>query len=73
MEISLATVVVDDSSPPGAWKRELERHSWGYGQVKKLDVEEALWNIRKSGLWAEANALALEITGLRAEIDRMTK
>ena len=63
----------DNESPPGAWDNELRAAPWGYGQRKKLNVEEALWNVRKSGLTFEANILAAEIAGLRAEIERMTK
>ncbi len=64
---------IDDESPPGAWANELRAAPWGYGQRKKPSVDEALWNIRKSGLTVEATVLAAEIAGLRAEIERMTK
>lgn len=66
-------MATDNESPPGAWDNELKAAPWGYGQRKKPDVEEALWNIRKAGLLVEANVLAAEIAGLQAEIVRITK
>lgn len=66
-------MVTDDESPPGAWKNEMERMPWGFGQRKKPDVEECLWIMRKHGLTVEANILAAEIAGLQAEIERVTR
>lgn len=65
--------IVDDESPPGAWANEMKAAPWAYGQQKKVNVEQALWNIRKAGFLAEANTLATEISGLQAELERMTK
>ena len=66
-------MAVDNDSPPGAWANELRAAPWGYGQYKRPTVEEALWNVRKSGLSHEANVLAAEIAGLRAEIEKTIK
>lgn len=63
--------VVDDESPPGAWKDEMKAAPWGYGQSQLQKVEHAINNVRKAGLWDEAHILALEIRTLRMEIENM--
>ena len=60
---------VDDQSPPGAWRDEMERMPWRYSQQVK--VEEALASLRKAGFQLEANLLALEITTLKNEIEAL--
>lgn len=62
--------VIDDESPPGAWKEEMKAAPWGYGQSQLKKVEEALNNVRKAGLWDEARILALEIKTLQMELER---
>lgn len=59
--------VVDNESPPGSWKDEMDRMPWRFSQQVK--VEEALKTIRQSGLWNEATVLALEIKTLRDELE----
>ena len=60
---------VDDQSPPGAWRDEMERMPWRYSQQVK--VEEALASLRKAGFQLEANLLALEITTLKNEVEAL--
>ena len=60
---------IDDASPPGSWKLEMERMPWKYSQQTKL--EEALALIRKSGLHSEANILSQEISVLKAEMKHL--
>ncbi len=60
---------VDDQSPPGAWRDEMERMPWRYSQQTK--VSEALASIRQAGLALEANVLALEITTLKNELEAL--
>lgn len=59
-------VTIDNKSPPGSWKAEMERMPWRYSQQTKVD--EALAAIRKSGMALEANLLAQEINVLKAEL-----
>ena len=59
---------IDNESEPGAWKRELEQHPWGYGQSQTVKLEAALSNIRTVGLWREADAVELEIKTLQSEL-----
>lgn len=63
--------IVDDESPPGAWKEEMKAAPWGYGQSQAKNVETALNNVRKAGLWDEARILSLEIRTLRMEIENL--
>jgi hypothetical protein len=63
--------VVDDESPPGAWKDEMKAAPWGYGQSQAKNVEQALNNVRKAGLWEEARVLSLEIKTLQMEIENL--
>ena len=57
---------VDNESPPGSWKAEMERMPWRYSQQTK--VNEALASIRQAGFALEANVLAQEINVLKAEL-----
>ena len=60
-------MTIDNVSPAGAWKSEMERMPWKYSQQVK--VEQALASIRSAGLQLEANILALEITTLKSELE----
>lgn len=60
-------MTIDNVSPPGAWKSEMERMPWKYSQQAK--VEQALASIRSAGLQLEANVLAMEITTLKSELE----
>jgi len=60
---------VDNESPPGAWKAEMERMPWRHSQQVK--VEEALASMRKAGLKLEASVLAQEISVLKAELEAL--
>jgi len=62
-------MTIDDKSPPGSWKTEMERMPWRYSQQTKID--EALASIRKSGMALEANLLAQEINVLKAELEHL--
>lgn len=61
--------VVDNESPPGSWANEMKAAPWGYGQSQAKNVETALNNVRKAGLWEEAKILALEIKTLQMEVE----
>lgn len=60
-------MAIDNDSPPGSWKQEMERMPWKFSQ--HIKVEDALKTIRQSGLWNEATVLALEIKTLRDELE----
>ena len=60
-------MTVDNVSPPGAWKSEMERMPWKFSQQAK--VEQALASIRGAGFQLEANILAMEITTLKSELE----
>jgi len=62
-------MIIDNKSPPGSWKTEMERMPWRYSQQTKID--EALASIRKSGMALEANLLAQEINVLKAELEHL--
>ena len=64
-------MTIDDKSPPGAWGNEMKAAPWAYGQSQAKNVEQALNNVRKAGLWDEARILSLEIRTLQAEIENM--
>lgn len=66
-------MTVDNESEAGSWKRELEKHPWGYGQKPNDAVKESLAEIRHRGLWRQADILQTEIEGLRAEIEKAIK
>ena len=59
--------MIDNESPPGAWKTELERAPWAYGQIKPPTVKEVLWTLRKLGLSVEADIIAAELAKSTAE------
>ena len=58
--------MIDNESPPGAWKTEMERMPWKYSQQAK--VEQALAAVRQAGLVVEATVLALEIKTIKDEL-----
>lgn len=62
-------MTIDNVSPPGAWKSEMERMPWKFSQQAK--VEQALASIRSAGLQLEANVLALEISTLKSELESL--
>lgn len=64
-------MAVDDISPPGAWKDELDRMPWRYSQQVRID--NALAALRQSGFQTEAFLLAQEINVLKAEIEHLRK
>jgi len=67
----MSTIDVDNESPSGSWKEEMDRMPWRYGDSKIQDINSCLAQIRFRGLWAEANFLAQEMTALRAEISNL--
>jgi len=62
-------VTVDDMSPPGAWKDEMNAAPWGYGQSQQKLLERSLENIRRAGLFNEATVILLEINTLKTELE----
>jgi len=66
-------MIIDDISPPGAWKDELKAAPWGYGQPVDHKVRDALAEICQRGMWVQADILRLRIVQLEAEIERMVK
>jgi len=64
-------MIVDNLSPPGAWKDELKAAPWGYGQSQQKRVERSLQNIRRAGLFDEATVLSLELSTLKTELDHL--
>jgi len=64
-------MAVDDISPPGAWKDELDRMPWRYSQQVRID--NALAALRQSGFQTEASLLAQEMNVLKAEIEHLRK
>ena len=62
-------MAVDNESPPGSWKDEMERMPWKYSQNQKVDW--ALAELRIRGLWTEATVLANEINVLKAELESL--
>jgi hypothetical protein len=63
------TVTIDNLSPPGSWKDEMNAAPWGYGQSQQTLVERSLENIRRAGLSNEATVLSLELLTLRNELE----
>jgi hypothetical protein len=59
--------VIDNDSPAGAWKAELERAPWAYGQRKTPTLQEVLWTLRKCGFSVEADIIAAEVAKSKAE------
>ena len=64
---------VDNESEPGAWKREMEKAPWAYGQNQTVKIEAAISNIRTVGLWREADAVQQEIKTLQVELEYIRK
>ena len=62
-------MAVDNESPPGSWKDEMERMPWKYSQNQKVDW--ALAELRIRGMWTEATVLANEINVLKAELEAL--
>jgi hypothetical protein len=62
-------MTTDNISPPGAWKKEMKAAPWGYGQTQQKQIEQALINIRRAGLFDEATVLSLELLTLRNELE----
>ena len=58
---------IDNESPPGSWRDEIERMPWKYSQNEKVDW--ALAAMRMRGMWTEASILAQEINVLKAELE----
>ena len=65
------SVTYDNKSPPGAWKDEMKAAPWGYGQTQQKQVDQALNNIRRAGLFDEATVITLEIVTLRNELETL--
>ena len=63
------SVTYDDKSPPGSWKNEMSAAPWGYGQTQQQQIERALENIRRAGLFAEATVISLELNTLKTEVE----
>lgn len=61
--------MIDNQSPPGAWKNEMKAAPWGYGQSQDKKVQFALAEIRSHGMWNEAAVLEQEIVTLKAELE----
>ena len=59
---------IDNESEAGAWKREMEKAPWAYGQNQTVKIEAAISNIRTVGLWREADAVQQEIKTLQSEL-----
>jgi hypothetical protein len=64
--------VIDNESPPGAWKAELERAPWAFGQRKPPTVQEVLWTLRKCGFSVEADIIAAELAKSTVETAKST-
>ena len=65
--------MIDNDSPPGAWKAELQRAPWGYGQSQAQKVQFALAEIRQRGMWEIAEVLEREIKTLQAEVAHLNR
>lgn len=63
----------DDQSPPGAWKNEMEKAPWAFGQAQNVKLENALANVRMRGLWSEASIVAQEIKTLKDEVESLRR
>jgi len=62
-------MTTDNISPPGAWKEEMKAAPWGYGQTQQKQIEQALINIRRAGLFDEATVISLELLTLKNEVE----
>ena len=65
--------MIDNQSEAGSWKREMERHPWGYGQTQGMKLETAFANLRGRGMYKEAMVIEQEIKTLQAEISYVRK
>lgn len=65
------SITYDDKSPPGAWKDEMKAAPWGYGQTQQKQVDQALNNIRRAGLFDEATVITLELNTLKSELEAL--
>jgi len=54
-------MIIDNESEPGAWKREMEKAPWAYGQKREPDLLEILTRMRAHGLDVEADIIAREL------------
>ena len=54
-------MIIDNESEPGAWKREMEKAPWAYGQKREPDMLEILTRMRAHGLDVEADIIAREL------------
>jgi hypothetical protein len=66
-------MVKDDVSPPGAWKEEMERAPWAFGQRQGDRVANAFVAMRRAGLADDAMVLEMEIKTLRAELEYLRR
>lgn len=64
---------IDNESPPGSWKNEMDRAPWAFGQKRKIAYTDAIALIRLRGMGEEADAVASEIYRLNDEIGRLRK
>ena len=64
-------MTVDNISPPGAWRTELDRR--GFKSDQDMRIDDAMATIRMRGLWTEAAILTAEIAALKAEIYRLKR
>jgi hypothetical protein len=64
-------MTVDNISPPGAWRTELDRR--GFKSDQDMRIDDAMATIRMRGLWTEAAILTAEIAALKAEIFRLER
>lgn len=53
-------VEVDTASPPGAWRDEMARAPWAFGQSRYLTIKDVLYKMRREGMWAEAQFIERE-------------
>lgn len=54
-------MIIDNESEPGAWKREMEKAPWAYGQKREPEMLEILTRMRAHGLDVEADIIAREL------------
>lgn len=66
-------MAIDNASPPGSWKEEMDRAPWAFGQKRKIAYTDAIALIRLRGMGEEADAVASEIYRLNDEIGRLKK
>lgn len=64
-------MTVDNESPPGAWKEEMERMPWKFQQEFKVNT--VLSQMRLRGMLKEADIITQEIQTLKAELESLRK